>query len=222
MGRRPAKCYRYIKGKAYPKSRYNRAVPDPKLRFYDGGKKAAPWDHFPVCVHMVSDEQEQITSEALEAARVAANKYLVTKITKDGFHFRVRKHPWHVLRINKMLSCAGADRLQSGMRGAFGKAYGKACRVKIGDELVSVRIKKENVQHAFEALRRSKNKLPGRQKIFVSKNLGFTKFTKNEIADLQKEGRLIAKGNHAIAERKRGPLKNTQLFKLLEELKEDE
>lgn len=25
---------------------------------------------------------------------------------------RIRAHPFHVLRINKMLSCAGADRLQ--------------------------------------------------------------------------------------------------------------
>ena len=31
---------------------------------------------------------------------------------KDTFHLRVRVHPFHVLRINKMLSCAGADRLQ--------------------------------------------------------------------------------------------------------------
>ena len=44
-----------------------------------------------------------------------------------------------MLRINKMLSCAGADRLQTGMRGAFGKAHGTAARVKIGQILVSVR-----------------------------------------------------------------------------------
>ncbi|ELU41780.1 hypothetical protein AG1IA_04190 [Rhizoctonia solani AG-1 IA] len=30
MGRRPARCYRYCKNKPYPKSRYNRGVPDPK------------------------------------------------------------------------------------------------------------------------------------------------------------------------------------------------
>ena len=78
MGRRPAKCYRYIKGKAFPKSRYNRAVPDPKLRFYDGADKKANWDKFPYCVHLVSDEREQITSEALEAMRVAVNKYITT------------------------------------------------------------------------------------------------------------------------------------------------
>ncbi len=111
MGRRPFRCYRYIKGKTYPKSRYNRSCPDAKLRFFDGGAKKADWTLFPYCVHLVSDEQEQIASEALEACRVAINKYLMTKMSKDDFHFRIRKHPWHVLRINKMLSCAGADRL---------------------------------------------------------------------------------------------------------------
>merc|ERR1719422_1297041 len=37
-----------------------------------------------------------------------------------------------------MLSCAGADRLQTGMRGAFGKAHGTAARVKIGQILRQV------------------------------------------------------------------------------------
>lgn len=59
---------------------------------------------------MVSLEREQLSSEALEAARICANKYIVKHSGKDSFHMRVRVHPWHVLRINKMLSCAGADR----------------------------------------------------------------------------------------------------------------
>lgn len=59
-------------------------------------------------------EKENISSEALEAARIAANKYMVKNAGKDAFHLRVRVHPFHVLRINKMLSCAGADRLQTG------------------------------------------------------------------------------------------------------------
>lgn len=58
---------------------------------------------------------------------------------KDAFHLRVRVHPFHVLRINKMLSCAGADRLQTGMRGAFGKPFGVAARVAIGQILLSIR-----------------------------------------------------------------------------------
>merc|ERR1711915_880430 len=50
----------------------------------------------------------------------------------------MRVHPFHVLRINKMLSCAGADRLQTGMRGAFGMAHGTAARVRIGQILISL------------------------------------------------------------------------------------
>ena len=163
MGRRPARCYRYQKGKPYPKSRYCRGVPDPKIRIYDIGKKRAPYNEFPCCVHLVSGEKEQISSEALEAARIAANKFMSNKAGKDAFHMRVRIHPWHVLRINKMLSCAGADRLQTGMRGAFGKPYSKCARVKIGDIILSMRVSAANVKLACEALRRAKMKFPGRQ-----------------------------------------------------------
>ena len=83
---------------------------DPKIRIYDLGRKKAGVDEFPLCVHLVSDEYEQLTSEALEAARICANKYLVKYCGKEAFHMRMRLHPFHVIRINKMLSCAGADR----------------------------------------------------------------------------------------------------------------
>ena len=139
MGRRPARCYRYCKNKPYPKSRFCRGVPDPKIRIFDLGRKKAGVDEFPLSIHLVSDELEQLSSEALEAGRICCNKYLVKNCGKDGFHIRMRVHPFHVLRINKMLSCAGADRLQTGMRGAFGKAHGTAARVKIGQILISVR-----------------------------------------------------------------------------------
>ena len=58
----------------------------------------------------MSDEYEQLSCEALEAARICCNKYMVKNGGKDSFHLRVRLHPFHVNRINKMLSCAGADR----------------------------------------------------------------------------------------------------------------
>merc|ERR1712070_1319756 len=104
MGRRPSRCYRYQKNKPYPKSRFNRGVPDPKLRIYDVGKKKAPYDKFSSCVHLVCYEKEQITSEALEASRIACNKYMTVNCGKENFHMRIRVHPWHVVRINKMLS----------------------------------------------------------------------------------------------------------------------
>ncbi|XDB54466.1 hypothetical protein AB1E18_007934 [Capra hircus] len=191
MGRRPARCYRYCKNKPYPKSRFCRGVPDAKIRIFDLGRKKAKVDEFPLCGHMVSDEYEQLSSEALEAARICANKYMVKSCGKDGFHIRVRLHPFHVIRINKMLSCAGADRLQTGMRGAFGKPQGTVARVHIGQVIMSIRTKLQNKEHVIEALRRAKFKFPGRQKIHISKKWGFTKFNADEFEDKVAKKRLI-------------------------------
>ena len=98
-------------------------------------------DEFPLCGHKVSDEYEQLSSEALEAAHICANKYMVKSCGKDSFHIRVRLHPFRVIRINKMLSCAGADRLQTGMHGAFGKLQGTVVRVHIGQVIMSIHTK---------------------------------------------------------------------------------
>merc|ERR1712072_1214545 len=114
---------------------------------------------------MGSDELEQLSAEALEAARICCNKYMVKHTAKDQFHIRVRVHPFHVLRINKMLSCAGADRLQTGMRGAFGKPQGTVARVTIGQIIFSVRSRENARPHVLEALRRASYKFPGRQKV---------------------------------------------------------
>lgn len=213
MGRRPARCYRMCRGKPYPKSRYNRGVPDPKIRIYDIGRKKADADVFPFVVHIVSDEVEQISSEALEASRIAANKYLTKHVGKDNFHLRIRVHPWHCLRINKMLSCAGADRLQTGMRGAFGKSYGKVARVKIGSILYSVRIREADVKKALEAFRRAKNKFPGRQKIVVSNKWGFTNLTRLEYQKYKTEGKLKPNGATSTLIREKGRLADSPLFK---------
>jgi hypothetical protein len=37
-----------------------RAVPDPKIRIYDLGRKKAHVMDFPLCVHLVSNEIEQV------------------------------------------------------------------------------------------------------------------------------------------------------------------
>lgn len=208
MGRRPARCYRYCKGKAFPKSRYNRGVPDSHIRMFDAGRKKARYDEFPLCVHLVSDEKEQLSSEALEAARITSNKYLMTRAGKDVYHLRIRVHPWHVIRINKMLSCAGADRLQTGMRGAFGKPCGKVARVVIGQVIMSVRCKERDRRHAIEAMRRAAFKFPGRQKIAIATTYGFSTIPRVNFGQLKREGKLQGYGNHIKIMSQHGPLKN--------------
>ncbi|PHH75007.1 hypothetical protein CDD80_2702 [Ophiocordyceps camponoti-rufipedis] len=194
MARRPARCYRYCKNKPFPKSRFNRGVPDPKIRIFDLGRKRANVDDFPLCIHLVSNEYEQLSSEALEAARICANKYLVKHTGKEGFHLRVRAHPFHVVRINKMLSCAGADRLQTGMRGAWGKPNGTVARVNIGQIIMSVRTRDSSRALALEALRRSQYKFPGRQKIIISKNWGFTPLRREDYLERKAAGRVKVDG----------------------------
>lgn len=206
MGRRPARCYRYCKNKPYPKSRYNRGVPDPKLRIYDLGRKKASVDDFPFCVHLVCDEHQQITNEAIEAARICSNKYMTRMTGKEGFHLRVRVHPYHVIRINKMLSCAGADRLQTGMRGAFGRPYDLVARVDIGQVLLSIRTRDVNRPHSIEALRRSRYKFAGRQKIIISKKWGFTDMSRDEYIQARHSNRILKDGCHLKYINNHGPL----------------
>ncbi|KAJ4458814.1 putative 60S ribosomal protein L10 [Paratrimastix pyriformis] len=197
MGRRPARCYRYQKNKPYPKSRFCRGVPDPKIRIFDLGRKKATVDEFPCCVHLISLEKEQLSSESLEAARIAANKYITTKGGKDNFHLRVRAHPFHVMRINKMLSCAGADRLQTGMSHSYGKPTGTVARVDIGDVLISVRSKDSAKGAVIEALRRASMKCPGRQKVVVSSKWGFTRYTREQFETKMEKGEIVADGANA-------------------------
>jgi len=186
MGRRPFRCYRYQKNKPYIKSRYCRGVPESKIKIYDVGAKQAPVDLFPFVAHLVCDEKQQISSEALEAARIAINKHLTNTVGKEGYHIRVRVHPFHVIRANKMLSCAGADRLSSGMRHSYGKPIGVAARVDIGQVLMSVRGKDASEPHVIEAIRRGKFKFAGRQKILKSLKWGFTKYPREDYVRMRK------------------------------------
>ncbi|KAB0355778.1 hypothetical protein FD755_021719, partial [Muntiacus reevesi] len=89
----------------YPKSRFCRGVPVAEILIFDLGHKKA--------------EHEKLSSEALEAAPICANKYMVKSGGKD-----VWLQPFHVTRIRRMLSCAGADRLQTNMLSVFGRSQG--------------------------------------------------------------------------------------------------
>lgn len=166
-----------------------------QIRIFDCGNKKASVDQFPFVAHLVSDEKEQISSNALEAARVACNKYLIKHCGKEAYHIRTRVHPFHVIRQNKMLSCAGADRLSSGMRHSYGKPMERAARVSIGQAVLSVRAKDANAESVIVALRRAKFKFPGRQKILRSAKWGFTKFERETYVKGRQEKWLEAAGS---------------------------
>ena len=85
---------------------------------------------------------------------------MVKTAGKEAFHLRVRVHPFHVVRINKMLSCAGADRLQTGMRGAWGKPNGSVARVNIGQIILSIRTRDSCMSYSFPSKQLPANKIP--------------------------------------------------------------
>jgi large subunit ribosomal protein L10e len=197
MGRRPARCYRYYNARPYPKSRFCRGVPDPRIQRYETGTKTAPAHLFPYCARLILFEKEHVSSEALEASRVSSNRYMQRRMGK-AYHIRINLHPFHVLRINKMLSTAGADRLQTGMRHAFGKPYGSVARVKYGATVMQCRTNKDGLKHAVEALRRASFKFPGKTRVVVSTKVGFSPYSLQEYKDLLAAGAITECGNHMM------------------------
>ncbi|NOZ89301.1 MAG: 50S ribosomal protein L16 [Crenarchaeota archaeon] len=162
MPQKPARCYTKRRSKAfsgppYTRKEYIHGVPPPKIQKFVMGNPHGDYDY---AVEVYVEERGQIRHNALEAARVMVHKYLSTTIGEKNYFFRVRVYPHHVLRENKMMAFAGADRLQEGMRQAFGKPVGTAARVYPGQAVLEVRVRKEHLEHAKEALRVGASKLP--------------------------------------------------------------
>ena len=59
---------------------------------------------------------------------------------------------------------------------------------------------------AIEALRRSQYKFPGRQKIIVSKNWGFTPLRREEYQQKRDEGKFLIDGAYVQFLRNKGPI----------------
>src|SRR5256886_3874168 len=66
-----------------------------------------------------------------------------------------------------MIATAGADRLQEGMRRAFGKPTGRAARVHDGQSILIVYVPEDGVETARKALDTASTKFPMRTRITV-------------------------------------------------------
>ncbi len=158
MGKRPARCYTRVRGPANTRvGKYVRGVPDSRIRAYDAGNRKGD---FPIHIHLVSKEKCQIRHTALEAARIAVNRQLQRNVGTENYHMTIRIHPHHILRENRMMAVAGADRIQDGMRKSFGKPIDRAARVKERQELVTVRTYARYYRVAIEALKRASDRFP--------------------------------------------------------------
>ncbi len=156
MPLRPARCYKGVDKPPYTRTDYIDGIPQPRIAKFVMGKVDGDFGYK---LELKILEAAQVRHNALEAGRVAAHKYLSKAVGEEKFTFVVRVYPHQVLRENKMMAFAGADRLQEGMRRAFGKPVGLAARVFPGTVLAEVRVNREHLEHAKEALRRFKDKV---------------------------------------------------------------
>jgi large subunit ribosomal protein L10e len=160
-----ARNYRAVKGQAYTRKKFAKGFPPPKIvKFTMGDTKG----NFEVEAKLVALKRAQIRHSALEAARVATNRLLMDKLINDYF-MQVHPYPHIILRENKMIFGAHADRLQQGMRRSFGKAIGTAARIKADQTIITVKVKTNAAEIAKESLKRGSAKLPIPCKIVVEK-----------------------------------------------------
>ncbi len=143
---------------------YAPGAPNSKIARFSTGQAGPNYDYR---LQLASNEKVQIRHNALEAARVAANKKLVP-IGETAYFLRVKVYPHVILRENKMIATAGPDRLQEGMRKAWGKPVGLAARVMPGSVILELHIKKENLATARLAMESAATKLPTATTVIVT------------------------------------------------------
>jgi len=85
------------------------------------------------------------------------------------YHMKVRVYPHHALRENKMLTGAGADRMQTGMQKAFGRIIGTAAQVKEGAPIFTVYADSSDIEAVSTALLKARPRLPCRCAIKIVK-----------------------------------------------------
>ena len=137
-----------------------KGVPDARIHMFEMGSPSKK-DQFDVRLDLIAQEHVQIRDNALEAARVSANKLFEKKILPENYFFKVRVYPHQCLREHSMLTGAGADRLSDGMRLSFGRPIGRAAVVKPGQLIMTLYTTKKFREDGWIGLERAAKKMPG-------------------------------------------------------------
>ena len=170
MALRPGRTTRTVKrpwtrvSRRKPKKSYVVGVPHSRIHIFEMGNKTKKFD---TKLYLISKKNVQIRDNALESARVVANKLLEREIGKENYFMKILLYPHQVLREHAMASGAGADRYSMGMRKAFGKPKGKAAIANNNQRIILLRINKKNLNVGKKALHRADTKIPTPCRIVV-------------------------------------------------------
>ncbi len=171
MVTKPARMYSKISGPAYTRKEFMGGVPYPKITtFVQGNQKR----EFEIEMQLIAEEACQIRHTALEAARISINRKLLENVGAGNYFLQIRPYPHQVIREHKMATGAGADRISSGMRMAFGKPVGTAARVHPGEIIMVGKVDRASAKTMKEALKKASIKLPTPCKVIVTKGKEIT------------------------------------------------
>ncbi len=172
------KAASYSKWKTRPYTRksskkakaYIKTVPPQKVvKLHMGNIQSYEQGKFLYIIKIISLEQVQLRDNAIESARQSIHKELETSFPGQ-YYFAVKVYPHHILRENKMLTGAGADRMQTGMTQSFGTTVGRAALVKKNQTIFILGVNSEKaLQVARDSIGKIKAKLPCMTRIIVEK-----------------------------------------------------
>jgi large subunit ribosomal protein L10e len=168
MGLRPARTCRDLSKVAWtrfskrkPGKSFVKAMPHNQVQIFDMGNSKLNYE---VRFDLIAETPIQARDNALESARQSANKYL-EKLMPGNYYLKVLVFPHNVIRENKMILGAGADRLQKGMRHSFGRPSDRGARINTGQIVFSIRVMEKDEDKAREAFKRAKIKMPGSYRV---------------------------------------------------------
>jgi large subunit ribosomal protein L10e len=150
---------------------YIKTVPQSQVvKFVMGSVELYNKGELPYEITMISEEKVQVRSNALEASRQYIHKLLDKNLT-GKYLLKVIPFPHHIQRENKMLTGAGADRMQSGMQLSFGKPTMRAAIVNPGTKIFWAALPNEKaLKLARLIFERVKSKIPCKTRIITKIN----------------------------------------------------
>lgn len=165
MGLRPARTVRDNMGPAWtryskrkPRKSFVKSLPHKNLNTFETGLVKTDYDLRATMVCL--DKTLLVRDNAIESARQTISRQL-EKLALGNYKFWVRKYPHHVVRENRMLSGAGADRLSKGMRKSFGKPSDLAARINKGEIMFEVKTYSRFKDVVTDSFRKAGQKMSG-------------------------------------------------------------
>lgn len=174
MGLRKGVCYRKVERSYTRKSKrksksYIKTIPPSKIaKFNMGDVEKFNKGGFSHRIFIVVSKPIQLRDNSIEASRQLIIRHLERNLKKD-FYMEVNAYPHHILRENKMLTGAGADRMQTGMQHSFGKPVGVAAQLHKNGKIFTIACNEKDIPVIRTIIKKARPKLPKEKAVIVEK-----------------------------------------------------